>query len=199
MKNSLHLLLLMWLIFFTGSGVKAQNFDLDLLKKLNVENPQDDKFWMGVTNSIKWVPAAYVGGNLIYGLVGNDKDALRYSLESGISIGIAVGLTTGVKELIHRPRPTETYPNIIHTYPPPGGNRSFPSGHTAFTMATATTASFQINGKWYWSVPVFTYPIGVGYSRMRLGRHYPTDVLVGALIGIGSGILGHWITGQIVH
>lgn len=199
MKSHISALILFWLFVFAGSPVQAQNFDVDLLKKLNVENPQDDKFWMDFTNSIKWVPAAYVGGNLVYGLVGNNKEALRYSLESGISIGISVGITTGIKHLVQRPRPTEAYPDLIHTYPPPGGHRSFPSGHTSFAMATATTAAFQINGKWYWSAPVFTYPIGIGYSRMRLGRHYPTDVLVGALIGIGSGILGHWITGQIVN
>lgn len=191
--------IIFWALLLLGfNTVCAQNLDIDLLQKLNIENPQDDKLWMGVTNSIKWVPTVYTGGNMIYGIAANDRDAKRYALESGISMGISMIITGGLKAIVQRPRPTATYPDLIHSYTD-ASFQSFPSGHTTLTAALATTASFQVNGKWYYSVPIFSYPIGVGYSRMRLGRHYPTDVLTGALIGIGSGILGHWITGQIVR
>lgn len=198
MKN--HLLVL-WVFVFSFSGLKlqAQNFDIELLQQFNVEQPDDDQFWLDVTNSIKWVPATYVGGNLIYGLAANDKDALRYSLEAGISMGIGMAITGGLKRIVNRPRPTTTYPDLINTYTPAATYNSFPSGHSTLTFAMATTASYQAGGKMYFTVPIFTYPIGVGYSRMRLGRHYPTDVLVGALIGVGSGLLGHWITNEIVR
>lgn len=180
------------------SGLNAQNLDIELLQKLNIENPEDDKFWMGVTNSIKWVPAAYVGGNLGYGLIAKDKDALRYSLESSLSMGFSMAISGGLKHLVKRPRPTATYPELIHSYAPPS-NLSFPSSHSALAFSMSTTAAYQTGGKWYFVTPIYSFPIGVGYSRMRLGRHYPSDVLVGMLIGIGSGILGHWVTGQIVR
>lgn len=189
------------LLILFGLGwiqVQAQNLDIELLQKINIENPEDDKFWMGVTNSIQWVPAAYVGGNLSYGLIANDKDALRYSLESTMGMGISIAISGGLKHLVKRPRPTATYPDLIQSYAQPS-NLSFPSSHSALTFSLATTASYQTGGKWYFVTPVFTYPIGVGYSRMRLGRHYPSDVLVGMLIGVASGILGHWVTGQIVR
>lgn len=196
MKNYL---LIFTVFFFSYSSVSAQNFDVDLLKQINISNPDDDQAWLDVTNSIKWVPPAYVGANLIYGLAVNDKEAMRYSLESTISMGIGMAITGGLKKIVNRPRPTTSYPDVIHSYSPLATYNSFPSGHSTLTFAMATSASYQVGGKWYFSVPIFTYPIGVGYSRMRLGRHYPSDVLVGALIGVGSGVLGHWITNEIVR
>jgi undecaprenyl-diphosphatase len=61
---------------------------------------------------------------------------------------------------------------------------SFPSGHTASSFAAATaTAAF------YPKVAplVFGLATGVGISRVHLGHHFPSDVLVGGLIGMGCG------------
>lgn len=166
---------------------------------MNISKADDNKVWLGVTNSIKWVLHAYVSANLIYGLAANDKEALLYSLESTISMGIGMANTGGLRKIVNRPRPTTSYPDVFNSYTPLATSNSFPSGHSTITFALATSASYQAGGKLYFSVPIFMYPIGVGYSRMRLGRHYPTDVLVGAAIGIGSGNLGHWITGEILR
>lgn len=193
MKNSIKYFLI--LLFFT-TAVSAQNFDIDLLRKVNIENPAEDHFWMDVSNSIKWTPAVYVGGNLTYGLIENDKTALRYSLESSMSMGVSMLISSVLKKAVGRPRPSITYPEI-NTYKEPN-YQSFPSSHSALTFAITTTMAYHANGRAYISIPIFSWPIGVGYSRMRLGRHYPTDVLGGAIIGIGSGIFSHWLTGRII-
>ena len=52
--------------------------------------------------------------------------------------------------------------------------------------STAVSLSYK---KWYVTVPAYAYASLVGYSRMRLGMHYGSDVLGGMIIGIGSGLL----------
>jgi membrane-associated phospholipid phosphatase len=69
--------------------------------------------------------------------------------------------------------------------------QSFPSGHTSgFSTATSLALDYK---KWYIVVPAYLWAGSVGYSRMYLGKHYPSDVLGGAIIGIGSGYLCHWL------
>ncbi len=192
------ILLIIWL-FLVSVSVFAQNPDINLLRKLNVTQPVPaaQHFWMGMTKSVYFVPAVYAVSNLTYGLAAHDNSAMRYSLETTLSAGISMAISGALKAIVKRPRPTDAYPDDIQSYSYTR-TYSFPSGHSAASFATATTMSFQAN-RWYASVPIFTWSFGVGYSRMRLGKHYPSDVLSGILIGIGSGLLSHWITEEMVH
>ena len=70
------------------------------------------------------------------------------------------------------------------------GSWSFPSGHTSSAFALATSLSI-VYPKWYVIVPSYLWASSVGYSRMHLGVHYPSDVLAGALVGTGSAFLSH--------
>jgi len=67
---------------------------------------------------------------------------------------------------------------------------SFPSGHSASSFAAATAlAAFYPK-----SAPlVFSLAAGVGASRVHLGHHFPSDVGVGALIGVATGALVAWL------
>ena len=47
--------------------------------------------------------------------------------------------------------------------------------------------------KWYIVAPAFLWASSVGYSRLYLGEHYPTDVFAGATIGIASAYLNEWL------
>ncbi len=159
-----------------------------MLKNINQgENPNWDKTMKITSTSVYPVMVAVPGSLLLSGYINNDKVMMRNSFKSAAAIGLNIALTTGIKYSFDRERPFVTYPNDIIQRTDVGPH-SFPSGHTscAFASATALTLSTK---KWYIAVPSYLYACGVGYSRMRLGVHYPTDVLGGMVIGIGSSLL----------
>lgn len=105
------------------------------------------------------------------------------------------GTTYLAKRLVHRPRPYISVDGIAprdrqHQDDEVFDPYSFPSGHTssAFAIATSLSSSYP---KWYVIVPSMAWATTVGVSRVWLGVHYPSDVLVGAGIGAGTAILVH--------
>lgn len=141
----------------------------------------------GVSFSIYPAMPLSVVGIWSHGYFTKSTTMMRNGYKSVITIGSALALTTALKYAINRQRPFIKYPNDI-VGRDKVGPYSFPSGHTTSAFATATALSLSYN-KWYVTVPSYLYAGFVGYSRMRLGVHYPTDVLGGAIIGIGAGLL----------
>lgn len=92
-----------------------------------------------------------------------------------------------LKPAIHRARPFESTPDVVvigrHS-----DTASFPSGHTATAVAGAFvfTRVFPAGAAIWWLLAA-----AIGYSRIYLGVHYPTDVVAGALVGAACAI-GSW-------
>ncbi|MDD4067420.1 MAG: phosphatase PAP2 family protein [Bacteroidales bacterium] len=80
-----------------------------------------------------------------------------------------------------------SYWNLIYDYK--GGLYGFVSSHAANAFSLATI--FAVLGKKYKLLPILIYSwaILVGYSRIYCGVHYPSDVIVGGILGIGIGLL----------
>lgn len=189
------IILILFIISF--NSIYGQSLDFRILRSLNEkEMPVWDKTMKGVSFSVFPVMPAVPIEIWCNGYLSKDKTMTRNGFKSAISIGFAVLVTTGLKGLIKRPRPYETYPGEIIRRDK-ADPFSFPSGHTtaAFATATALTLSYQ---KWYVAVPAYIYAGFVGYSRMRLGMHFPTDVLGGMIVGIGSGLLT-WQLDRLVN
>jgi membrane-associated phospholipid phosphatase len=172
----------------------AQNIDLDILKKINPRYP-DSQYWIQTSGSAYWVPAAACVGTLAYGLINNDRSAKIKGYELLISVGSAIAVTELLKPIVHRPRPADAYPEEIFTNSATHGG-SFPSGHTTLAFSTAATIALEYK-KWYLTVPAYLWAGSVGYSRMYLGKHYPSDVLAGAAVGIGGAYFGRWLTKKL--
>ncbi len=85
-----------------------------------------------------------------------------------------------LKYRLNRERPFISLPETISMSAPPLDRYSFPSGHTLHAIL------FTIIGvAWFPALAAVLVPLTllIGLSRVILGLHYPTDVLVGALIG----------------
>jgi membrane-associated phospholipid phosphatase len=74
---------------------------------------------------------------------------------------------------------------IVQRERPNGANYSFPSGHTTTAFATATVLQRHYGLKA--GLPAYLIGGYVAASRMADNRHYPSDLLVGAAVGIASG------------
>ena len=102
-------------------------------------------------------------------MVFNSYEIASATLVNGI-------FTTALKLSVQRERPFDSYPTEITKYTK-AGSHSFPSGHTSMAFATATSISL-LYPKWYIIAPSFIWASSMGYSRMYLGVHYPSDVLI---------------------
>jgi undecaprenyl-diphosphatase len=114
-------------------------------------------------------------------LIMRKKKTLLYLL---LLYGIQSGVVYGLKFLINRKRPLVFLETFSKLSQGPGEvlDPSFPSAHTlyAFMMATLLATWFP---KYRW---VFFIIAGlIGWTRIYLGLHYPTDVIVGGLLGVG--------------
>ncbi len=104
----------------------------------------------------------------------------------GISQLIVAGSVQLIKVIVSRNRPYITLANIIPLKT--ARDYSFPSGHTAVAFSAALTINSSV--PLVISIISFVLAVLIGYSRIYIGVHYPSDVIVGGLIGyVIAGIL----------
>jgi undecaprenyl-diphosphatase len=95
-------------------------------------------------------------------------------------------LTLGLKALVDRPRPFE---DVVGPEPLLTGTlgSSLPSGHAATSAAGAIVLSALAPR----AAPAFVLlALGISFSRVYVGVHFPADVLIGAAIGAAVALLG---------
>lgn len=113
-----------------------------------------------------------LGAALLTPAIRYDWQGLR---EAVYSVGLAQGVTFGLKAAVDRRRPDNS------------DNDSFPSGHTSLAFASATTLHRRYG--WEYGIPAYTLATVTGIARQRARKHFWSDVFAGAGIGIASGWL----------
>ena len=103
------------------------------------------------------------------------KGDWRGDLQAAGSMAIAGGAAYGLKRLIPEERPDRS------------DRRSFPSGHSAVAFAAAATLERRYG--WRAGAPALVAATFVAVARVEADKHHWHDVIAGAALGIGSGLL----------
>lgn len=91
-----------------------------------------------------------------------------------------------IKNIVARVRPYDAFDDIIRLIEAQK-DYSFPSGHTSASFACAFGMYLGLHKEMKkYSIPFFVIATLVGFSRLYLAVHYPSDVLGGAIVGILS-------------
>lgn len=185
-----------FIIHYVPTALNAQSVDIKLLQTIHTHQAlPTDNFWRAYAHSVIPLSIGLPLGVGVASLLEKDKQSsqkLRLkTLELGVAWTLNAGLTYLAKKAVNRDRPFIAYPQDFSAKMDEP-TASFPSGHTSVAFQTATSLALY-SRKWYVIVPAYTWACGVGYSRMYLGVHYPSDVLVGAVLGAGSA----WATYQL--
>ncbi len=159
---------------------KLQSFELDILRSLReISNP----FFDFLTEVITFLGEQYVVILILVLLY------FTYDKKLGKKMAYIIFTSTcvngAIKGLVARPRPFVVDPTLDSVRKQTATGYSFPSGHTQ--NASTTFIGFAYNNSWkkklVWILAI-TLSILIGFSRLILAVHYPTDVLCGLLLGI---------------
>lgn len=132
------------------------------------------KFRHHADDYLQYAPILAVYGLNMVGVKGKNDLANRTALLIKSEL-IMTTLTFSLKKITAVPRPDT------------GKKTSFPSGHTAQAFATATFLAKEYGDKSIWySIAAYSMATTVGVMRVMNNRHWVSDVLVGAGIGIFS-------------
>jgi undecaprenyl-diphosphatase len=131
------------------------------------------------------------GGILAAGVI-SGRPELRRSGGRVLAAVVAAGLTTGaLKEMFGRVRPVET--SDPYLFRPFTTNDAFPSGHATLAFALATSLAAEIHRPWATAL-LYAGATGTAWSRLNDHRHWLSDVLAGATVGITAANVmeGRW-------
>ena len=171
-----------WVILGIGAAATAAAYPLDdnIHDHFETSNSGDGFFAAG-----QWIGNTYVQAGTAIGLYVVGRYALppadgqpqtnkvsHLGFDMLRALIVSQALTQGIKQTVRRDRPT-------------GECCAFPSGHASATFATAAVLERHLGYRASW--PMFVVASYVAASRINDNRHFLSDVLFGASLGIASG------------
>jgi hypothetical protein len=168
--------------FTSLNNGELKEINKEIKDELYLEEPHK-KF--GLDNYLQFTPAAMVYGLNAAGIKGKHNFADR-SIIYGMSNIILAGTVCSLKKITAEQRPDGS------------ARSSFPSGHTAEAFASAEflRQEYRDVSPWY-GVAGYAMAATTGYLRMYNNRHWLSDIVAGAGIGIASTKISYWLYPKI--
>jgi membrane-associated phospholipid phosphatase len=142
-----------------------------------------------ISNAMTFGSAAIAGGIYLTGLLTKNEHEQEVGLRTAESTVDSVILYAALKAILQRQRPY-TGPGEGKFFSGNWSNGSFPSGHAMFTWTIAATVAHQ-----YHSLPLDLLLYGmastVSVTRVTAGQHFPSDVIVGSVLGY---LIGNYVS-----
>ena len=169
--------------FLTVGGLAAYAFDEHYY---NIREAHTPSFKQTYDDYTQYLPGAVMLGMKVAGVEGKSTWG-EMLLSDALSATLMVGLIESTKYIIGKERPDGSAKN------------SFPSGHTAtaFMFATMLHKEYGELSPWF-SIGAYTCATATGFTRQLNKRHWMSDVLVGAGVGIISVELGYYLADLIL-
>ena len=171
--------------------------DIQLFTLLNGSNSSFvDGIMMMVTNGITWIPL-YIA--LFFLVIKNNESMLQIAIIVGCALGCVL-VSTLLADFISKPLFARWRPSsdpllkyavdVVDNYRP--GKYGFFSAHAANTFSLALFISLWVRNRLF-TLTMVIWSLLNCYSRIYLGAHYPSDILVGLLAGAAVGIAFYFL------
>ncbi|QSS97553.1 phosphatase PAP2 family protein [Psychroflexus sp. ALD_RP9] len=159
--------------------------------------PLSDTFWLFVTEPLNWLPL-YIMVIILLFYKQKFLNGSYHFLVLGTTVFITHLITSSVKYLVSRPRPSSLHhiaeqANII--FEPQ--HYSFFSGHASTSFAASIFIYLLLKSRFSRIGFIFIWPVLFSASRLFVGVHYPSDIIVGACFGIFMGSLSYQLYSRL--
>ena len=166
-----------WLAAGSAATALVAPFDQEINERLVGSGAVDTFFKPGHIIGGTAVQAAASIGTYVVGAVAHKPRVRHLGMDLMEAQILSEGFVQGIKVIVRRERPDGS------------SGFSFPSGHATITMAGATVLQQHLG--WKAAVPTYAIAAYVAASRVHDNRHYASDVVAGATLGI---IIGRSVT-----
>ena len=141
----------------------------------------------------------------------------KYSWRGVIALLVAVGVAMGLADIVagifkhsgplkslwedfpvrQRPMFNELVDDV-HVVSTRHGEFGTVSAHAATIVSLAVISTIVLSRRWF-TMMMVAVAVLICYSRIYLACHFPQDILIGALLGIGSGFVGVWLFRRVLN